>query len=421
MIGSEEYRARRAAVSSLLRPGELAIVCSGDEVPMWNEINYPFEVDRNFYYLTGVDVPGCMLSLANVGGGVVEILYVPREGAYESTYFGVRPDSFYSERSGIERILRSENFNSGFLMTHFAVLGVEKLITLSANRAFSPYSSENRLIAGLRLAYPYMPVASLAGEVFKMRAIKSRAELELIEDAVSVTGRGLAEIMRRVRPGMYEYEVQAIFDYAATASGCRRNGTLTSIQGGQNANKLHYNENRDMLRDGDLLLMDVSACREYYFSDVSRTIPVNGRFTAVQRHWYDIVLACADMVISGIRPGESRAGLNSGAQELLRRELLGAGLIAENQSVNVTTAPNWAGCNSTDHPVGLLCHDVGDSDTLLPGMVITVEPGVYLKDLGFGIRIEDDILITESGPVNLSAGIPRTADEIEQVMASGGR
>lgn len=416
-ISADEYAARRAKIAALLSPGELALVCSGDELPIWNEINYPFEVERNFYYLTGVDVPGCMLTMYNLNGSVLETLFVPREGDYEATYFGVRDDEFYRSRSGIAKISRMENLGSGFLMMYFTLFGVKTLYSLSGNRALAPWSGENRLIAELRAAYPFMEIKSLADELFRMRAIKSGPEIELIRDAVDVTGRGLTELMRRVRPGMYEYEAQAIYDYTVASAGCIRHGDCAAVQGGQNANRLHYMENRDRLQDGDLLLLDVIACREYYCSDVSRTIPVNGKFTDVQRHWYNVVLECVDMIIAGIRPGESRRGLNTAARAMQRRELLAAGLIPEDQPVNMTTARNWAACNPADHPIGLLAHDVGDSDILLPGMVITVEPGVYLKDLGFGIRIEDDILITETGVINLSAGIPRTADEIEAAMA----
>lgn len=417
-IPQEEYIARRAKIKEKLAPGELALVFSGDEVPMWNEINYPFEVDRNFYYLTGVAVPGCVLSICNFRGNITECLYVPREGDYEIAYFGVKPDEFYRERSGIAKISRMENFNSSFMMMNFMLLGVSTIYTMSGNRAHTPHSTENHLLDDLRRTYPYIPIRSLADDIFRMRVVKSQSEIALLQEAISVTDKGLRRIMGCVAPGMYEYEVQAHFNFVATSSGCIHAGTITSIQGGQNANKLHYMENHDVLKDGDLLLMDVSACKEYYCSDVSRTIPVNGKFTEMQKHWYSIVLKCADMVIAGIKPGQSRQGLNTEARALLSKELREAGLIAENQPINVTTARNWGACNNADHPIGLLCHDVGDSDVLLPGMVYTVEPGVYLKDLGFGIRIEDDILITEDGAINLSAGIPRTVEEIEAAMAN---
>lgn len=417
-ISQQEYTMRRSAIAQKLSPGEMAVVFSGDEIPMWNEINYPFEVDRNFYYLTGVDVPGCILSLYNYRGSIMETLYVPRESDYDAAYFGVRTDEFYRERSGIARISRMENFQSSFLMMSFVMLGVTAVYTLSGNRALTPYSSENRLLNDLRQAYPYIPIGSFAEDLFRMRVVKSEAEIALLKKAIDVTNRGLHRIMRTVRPGMYEYEVQALFNFEATSAGCIHADTITAIQGGQNANKLHYMANRDILNDGDLLLMDLSACYDYYCSDISRTIPVNGRFTETQRHWYNVVLRCVDAVIAGIKPGQSRQGLNAEACDLLARELRGAGLIAEDRPINVTTARNWGACNNADHPIGLLCHDVGDSDILLPGMVYTVEPGVYLKDLGFGIRIEDDILITENGAVNLSAGIPRTAEEIEAAMAA---
>lgn len=416
-IPQQEYTARRSRIAEKLAPGELALVFSGDEYPMWNEINYPFEVDRNFYYLTGVDVPGCVLTLYNFRGMIMECLYVPREGEYETTYFGVKSDDFYRERSGIAKISRMENFSSAFMMMNFQLFGVSTVYTMSGNRAHTPYSSENKLLNDLRQSYPYIPIKTLADDIFRMRVIKSEAEVALLQDAIHVTGDGLRRIMECVRPGMYEYELQAHFNFAATAAGCIHSETITCIQGGQNANRLHYMENRDILKDGDLVLMDVSACRKYYCSDISRTIPVNGKFTDVQKHWYNIVLQCVDMIIAGMKPGRSRQGLNTEARALLAKELRAAGLIGENQPINVITARNWAGCNNADHPIGLLCHDVGDPDVLQPGMVLTVEPGVYLKDLGFGIRIEDDVLITEDGAVNLSAGIPRTAEEIERIMA----
>lgn len=419
-VPQHEYISRRARIAGKLAPGELALVFSGDEVPMWNEINYPFEVDRNFYYLTGIDVPGCLLTIYNFHGMIQECLYVPREGDYETVYFGVRPDAFYRDRSGIAKISRMENFKSSFMMMNFLLLGVNAVYTMSGNRAHTPYSSENLLLNALRQAYPYMPIKTLADDIFHMRAIKSEAEIALLQDAIDVTEKGLRRIMACVSPGMYEYEVQAHFNFAATSSGCIHTETITCIQGGQNANKLHYTENRDILKDGDLLLMDVSASREYYCSDISRTIPINGKFTETQKYWYNIVLRCVDMIIAEIKPGQSRQGINTQARALLAKELRAAGLIEENQPINVTTARNWAACNNADHPIGLLCHDVGDADVFQPGMVLTVEPGVYLKDLGFGIRIEDDILITNNGAINLSASIPRTVEEIEGLMAKRG-
>lgn len=227
----------------------------------------------------------------------------------------------------------------------------------------------------------------------------------------------MISVMKQIEPGMYEYEAEALIAFEAIKRGSRIIDLITCLQGGENATRLHYREHTRQLCDGDLLLMDIGTNREYYNSDVTRTIPVNGKFTEEQKYWYNIVLKAQEMIIAGMGPGKSRQGINDEARAMLGEELRKAGLIDENQPVNMTTARNWAASNPADHCIGLLCHDVGsDAEIFEPGMIFTVEPGVYLKDLGLGIRIEDDVLITETGVEILSAGIPKTVEEIEMMM-----
>ncbi|NCF00568.1 aminopeptidase P N-terminal domain-containing protein [Emergencia sp. 1XD21-10] len=417
-ITREEYANRRKRLSEKLEPGCPMLLFSGEPTPQWNEIDYPFEVDRNFYYLTGIDVPGCILVMMKNGSALMEQLFVPHSSSYDKTYFGPekQPD-YYTELSGIRAVGFKEDFKEQVLMVHFMCFPVSKVYTGSANQALQPDTEANRLFSQLRASYPALHIENIAEEIYQMRAIKSEAEIKLTKEAIDITREGMLSVMKHIKPGMYEYEAEAYIDFEAVKRGSRIIDIIASLQGGENATRLHYKEHTDKLNDGDLLLMDIGTNREYYNSDVTRTIPVNGKFTEEQKHWYNIVLKAQEMIIARMGPGKSRQGINTEARKMLGRELRAAGLIDENQPVNMTTAKNWAASNPADHCIGLLCHDVGSEAGIFePGMIFTVEPGVYLKDLGLGIRIEDDVLITETGVEILSAGIPKTVEEIEAIM-----
>lgn len=420
-IAAEEFAARRAALAGELPEGSLALAYSGQTVPMWDDVDYPFEVDRNFYYLTGVDAPDCVLALLKLGGAAHSTLFVPRPSQYELTYLGEPPTlDGYRVRTGIQNVMYQENFKTAIEMPCFTVFGVRKVFSLDASQVPRPHSSANQYMRYLRDSYPGMELSSAADKVFKLRGVKSPAEQALLRKAVDITGEGLREIMRTVRPGMYEYEAHAVFDYVAMGHGCRRNGIVLDISSGPNNNVLHYEGRGRRMEEGDLLLADVACTCGHYSSDITRTMPVGGRFTDVQRHWYDVVLRVQESILAHLGPGMPVAGANAQASELLARELRDAGLIGPEQPINVTSARNWAGANPGDHHIGLLVHDVGMIGGVLePGMVFTSEPGVYLKDLGFGIRLEDDVLVTEDGLELLSGGIPRTPEQIEAAMAEG--
>lgn len=420
-IAAEEFAARREALAEELPEGSLALAFSGQTVPMWDEVDYPFEVDRNFYYLTGVDAPNCVLALLKLGGVAHATLFVPRPSQYELTYFGKPPAiGDYQALTGIQNVMYQENFRTAIELPCFTVLGVRKVLSLDASQVPRPRSASNQYLRHLRDSFPGMELGSAADKVFKLREVKSPAEQALLRKAVGITGEGLRELMHTVRPGMCEYEAHAIFDYVAMRRGCRRNGIVLDISSGPNNNVLHYDGRGRQMGEGDLLLADVACTCGHYSSDVTRTMPVSGRFTSEQRHWYEVVLRVQESILSHLGPGMPVAGANAEARKILAGELRGAGLIGPDQPINVTSARNWAGANPGDHHIGLLVHDVGMIGGVLePGMVFTSEPGVYLKDLGFGIRLEDDVLVTDEGLELLSGGIPRTPDQIEAAMAEG--
>jgi Xaa-Pro aminopeptidase len=276
----------------------------------------------------------------------------------------------------------------------------------------------------------------------ELRLVKDADEIDTMRRAGAVTRLGHIAGMRATRPGLHEYELEAAIEYAYRASGAQDVAYPSIVAGGDNATILHYNTNREVLRDGDLVLVDSGAELDCYASDVTRTWPVNGRFSAEQRAIYEIVLAAQNESLALMRPGHRHLEVNNKAIEVVGRGLLKLGLVT-------TSTPEQAGLylfHGTGHPLGLQTHDVYDRARVYePGMVFTNEPGVYVRkdDIlaseifgklpvpeqtsmraalerydGIGIRIEDDVLITSSDPKLLSQGAPRLAADIEALMAA---
>ncbi len=241
--------------------------------------------------------------------------------------------------------------------------------------------------------------------------IKSPWEVDRIRTSIAATGEGLRRVMELCRPGMREYELQAVVEYEMMRRGASAPAFQSIIGSGPNALILHYEHNRRTLAAGELVVMDVGAEIDGYAADVTRTIPVSGTFTAEQRTVYNAVLRARDSVVSRIRSGLPWAELDRVAKAVLAAEGFGS---------------FWR--HSVSHFLGIDVHDVGKMDTLRAGMVLTVEPGVYIPEndttvaahfRGIGVRIEDDVLVTQSGAVVLSDGIPRTVKEIEKLMKKG--
>lgn len=420
-IAVSEFAARREKLKKFITPHSFMILFSGEPIPEWNEINYPFEVDRNFFYLTGIDEPNCVLIIGDMWGRVAEQLYVPRCGAYDEVFYGKTKNlDYYRKLSGIHAVSYMEDFEPA-VQRFFQLFDAEVLYTGSGNRAISPYSAENLFIEKIRRAFPYCRMEPLAQKIFDMRVQKSEAEVDLVRRAIEITGRGIDRIMRTFCPGMNECQAQACLDYEVAAGGGRRSAAISVIAGGKNNNVLHYFDNNSTVNDGELLLMDICVDYGHYNSDITRTIPANGVFTPEQKHWYNVVLKAQEMIISRMGPGIARTGINDEAVAYVSEQLLSAGLIKSADCYDdLVHESNGASVNAVDHCIGLLAHDVNSfTEVMQPGMIFTVEPGVYLKDLGFGIRIEDDILITETGIEVLSRHIPKSADDIERIMAEG--
>ena len=230
---------------------------------------------------------------------------------------------------------------------------------------------------------------------------KSAAELALIRKAAEITVAAQREAMRAIEPGMNEFEVQALIEYTFRRRGADRPSFSTIVGSGPNSTTLHYNRDDRLIQDGDLIVMDIGASAQGYAADVTRTVPVNGRFTPEQREAYELVLRAQAAAIKAARPGAKLSDVDAAARAVIDKAGHGDAFI-----------------HGTGHPLGIEVHDVSPDGPLRAGMIMTVEPGVYFPDRKMGVRIEDDILITPSGPKNLTAMIPKTVAEVEAAMKS---
>jgi Xaa-Pro aminopeptidase len=252
-------------------------------------------------------------------------------------------------------------------------------------------------------------VPQLTAELAALRQIKDAEEIRRLRTAVAITSEALLEAMADVRPGMHEYEVEATIEYGFRRRGAERLGFPSIVGSGPNGTILHYDENRRRMEEGELVVIDVGAEYGYYSADLTRTLPVSGRFTPRQRRLYDLVLGAQQAAIDSIRPGTSLGTLNQVARLYLR--------------IHSSDLCGGAACDQyfihgLSHWLGMNVHDAGSySRRLEPGMVLTVEPGIYIPAESLGIRIEDVVLVTGNGREVLSDGLPRAAEAVERAMA----
>jgi Xaa-Pro aminopeptidase len=255
--------------------------------------------------------------------------------------------------------------------------------------------------------------APAAGLIARLRQVKDEEEIRRLREAVRITGEALREAMRAAEPGDWEYEIEAVIEYLFRTRGAERVGFPSIVGSGPNSTVLHYDESRRRTELGDLVVADVGAEYGYYSADITRTFPVSGRFTERQRAVYELVLGAQEAALERIRPGVTTRELGRAAREYMTRH---SGDLCGARSCTAYFV------HGLSHWLGMDVHDVGPRGVALePGMVLTVEPGIYLADENLGVRIEDDVLVTPEGYEILSADVPRDPDEIEALMARSPR
>ena len=377
---------------------------------------YPFSPDRNFYYVTGLDRENEIIVFIKTEAAETVTLYIERDNGYLSKWIGTSLScEEASEQSGLENISYVDLFKKDIAEAIFKNNLKHIYIDLE-DRDWDASETESIQFAfELRKRYPAIDIIDAYPLFASLRMIKEPYEIDLIRKAAKITTEGIAEMMKNSHADVYEYELEAYFDFVLTKNGVRDKAFKTIAASGERGTILHYSCNNSMAKDGDLILVDAGAQVDWYNGDISRTFPVNGKFTPLQKQIYDIVLAGQQKVIRTIRPGIKFSRLNEVLKEHYFEELNKIGLAKTIEDVS-----NYY-YHGVSHYLGAETHDIGRyGDRILEsGMVLTVEPGLYIDEYGIGIRIEDDALVTENGCELLSEGFAKTTDEIEELMARG--
>jgi len=412
----ERLAARRAALIGRMGTG-VAVVRSANLRSL--ERDYPqdsdYREDSDFFYLTGLEAPGGWLVLVGRESAPDSVmLYLPEREPGPEQWSGpaLGPGPEARRVSGIEDLRPASEAESQIERTVLGKTSAARAGALYFKRgtrqAVSPFI--RRLAFGGGAGKSPVPIRDLEAELAALRQIKDDDEIRRLRGAIAITGDAIRETMREARPGMYEYELEGRVEYEFRRRGAERLAFPSIVGSGPNGAILHYDENRRQTRPGELVVMDVGAEHGYYSADVTRTIPISGRFDPRQRELYQLVLGAQQAAIDAVRPGSDLATLNRLARDYMRRH--SGRLCGE------------SGCeryfiHGLSHWLGMDVHDVGAySRRLEPGMVFTIEPGIYIPAESIGIRIEDDILVTPGGAEVLSSGVPRTVEDVEQAMAA---
>ncbi len=410
----EFYIKNREKLARRLADNSAAAVFSGRDIKKMGDENYPFTPQSNFFYLTGIDEPEGILLIVKKNGDVSESLFIEPPDDEKAQWVGaVISKEKAAEISGIENIYYNYTFYEKLSDTLFNKR-IENIYIDLENRDFR-MTRELEFAKDTAENYPYIDMKDLHIEMAELRRIKSRQEIENIGRAIEITGEGIVNMMKNARAGMYEYEIEAYFDFALKYRSVKDFAFKSIVASGKNATVLHYSRNCDKTGDGDLVLCDVGAKYNYYCGDITRTFPVNGRFTDRQKQLYNIVLDGQKLILKTIRPGVPFKSLNETLLGYYAEKLKEIGLISTEKEVKKYY---W---HNVSHMLGIETHDVGrhNEGLLEEGMVLTVEPGLYIADEGIGIRIEDDVVVTKDGCRLVYDGIPKEISEIEAIMAGG--
>ncbi len=403
----------RKALGEEMKDQSMLILFAGNAPKKSADATYDFTPNRHFYYMTGIDEENVILTMVKDQGQIKETLFIKERDPLMVKWVGETiSEEEAKEKSGVETIKFIDAFDAYLHQT----INKENKTCLYLDLEKDNYEAQDTIgvafAKGIKVKYPQIKVGNIYNEISELRVLKKDVEVENLKKAIKITGEGIYHLMKNTKPGMKEYELEAYYDFILKKSGVKDFAFTTICASGHNATVLHYVENNAAVKDGDLVLLDLGAQYEYYSGDVSRTFPVNGKFTDRQRVFYDLVLKAHDEVIAMVKPGVPYTRINELVQEIYAKGLKELGLIEKDEEVRKYYYHN------TSHYLGLDTHDVGKRDVILEeGMVITVEPGLYIEEESIGIRLEDDILITKDGCENLSKEIMIKPEDIEAFLS----
>lgn len=395
-----------------MKEESLIILFSGDAPFRSADQQYKFTPNRNFYYLTGIDDKKVILTILKTETEVIENIYVQREDELMAKWVGRSINKDEARKiSKVKNIKYIDEFEST-ISSYIDRRGIKNIYFDLERQSIDIPSTKAQDIANLmKIKYPYIKIKNIYSQIVSLRMVKNEDEINTIKKAISITKEGIISMAKNIKPTMKEYEVESYFDFEIKRLGASAHAFNTICASGKNATVLHYEDNNQDCTDGDLILFDLGAEYNYYCSDISRTIPINGKFTERQKQIYSIVLNCMKEVEKAAKPGITLSDLNDIAKKSLSKGCIDIGLISKEEEIEKYYF------HSIGHSLGLDTHDVWISDSKLEvGSVITNEPGLYIEEEGIGIRLEDDLLITDFGCINLSNDIPIEIEDIENLM-----
>jgi Xaa-Pro aminopeptidase len=424
-IDSELFIKNRKKFSAQMKPKSIAVFNSNDIYPVSADSTMPFNQHRDIFYLCGADQEESILLLFPdaLDSKHKEILFVRETNEHIAVWEG---EKLTKERatqiSGIKTVHWLSNFDKVF----FDLMTEADTIYFNTNehyrQAVETQTREDRFIIKCKKDFPAHQWAKSNPILQKIRGVKEPQEIKLMQQACEITEKGFRRILQCIKPGMWEYELEA--EYLHEFIRNRSNGFAYTpiIASGNNANVLHYIQNNNKCKDGDMLLMDVGAEYANYSSDMTRTIPVNGKFSKRQKEVYEAVLKVKTEATKMLVPGTIWADYHKEVGKIMTSELLTLGLLdkddIQNQNKELPAYKKYF-MHGTSHHIGLDTHDYGELKLpMQANMVFTVEPGIYIPEEKMGIRLEDDVVIQENGaPINLMKNIPILVEEIEDLMA----
>ena len=407
-----------------MHPNTLAVFNSNDIFPISADSTMPFQQHRDIFYLSGVDQEESILVLFPNAKNEAhrEILFLKETNETIAIWEGEKLNKQQAfELSGVKTVYWLQQFQSIFNQLMAEAEGVYFNTNEHLRAVTDVETREDRFIKKCKSDYPAHNVFKSAPILHAIRSVKEEEELKLMQHACDITKKGIERLLKFVKPGVWEYEIEAELAHEFLMNRSKGFAYTPIIASGKNACVLHYIENNQQCKDGDLILLDVGAEYANYASDLTRCIPVNGRFTQRQKEVYNAVLHVKNEAQKLLVPGTIIPEYHKEVGRIMESELIKLKLIDSTDIKNQN--PDWPAykkyfMHGTSHFLGLDTHDVGlFNEPIQAGMVFTCEPGIYIPEEGIGIRIEDDLVITNEGtPLNLMANIPIEVDHIEQIM-----
>lgn len=403
------FESRRKRLIESVEDNSTVILFSGKAIYKSEDETYPFSVNRNFYYLTGLKEESVILVMNKFNNQISEFLFLLPYDEELAKWVGGRISKEDAKAiSGIERINDFEDFDNylGALLNRTRHLDYSLYLDLwhyDLNQALTPAL---KLAEELSKKHPAVKIKDIYKQLTSMRLIKDEYEISCIKKAIAVTNLGVRKMMSLIKPDMNEMTLEGLFKFVLAQNKCKNTAFDTICASGKRATILHYHDNECEIKDGEMFLCDLGATYENYCADISRSFPVNGKFTERQKELYEVVLKAQKVVEENAKPGITLKELNQKVIDFYKEELPKHGLNKDYSEYYY---------HGVSHHLGLDTHDVG-SELALPlekGNVITNEPGLYIEDEEIGIRIEDDLLITDEGCEVLSTRIPKMIEDIE--------